>query len=431
MPSKKPPRVPAQDPGQDPTQVPAPTSLADLVLAAPASHPESALADIGTRLQLLLKPVVGPMIDAGPVIAAKRWGVDKVLASRLLKAMRTDDPLAFLHRLPGNEPLMRVVRKSGRLGVPEPKLVAAESALLELEDIIRDVAGDRSALETLLSAWVPDIRPEFELRRKQSLFRAVSQLKGAQASTQVAAVLLHPSTSPGHIDVVWISGFFGLRRLKVGASVRFATRRAPGGESQRHPTALSGEAASNLNAMLLTEFCSNPTPSLHVRTTGDVVHYTLADNAVGPRSAVDIVSCEVNRAELPRFHPANSTRKSFVYAEVSTPAESLVFDVVLHQSLFTKAAPQLRLYDTSFEGVASPNDPQRDQDQLDLGESLESLGLGLHRTRTSDAPTLYPMLSKVCQSLNWKSDEMRTYRCRSDYPVYGSQVAVILEPDRE
>lgn len=394
------------------------------------STPEAALATLGTRLRGLLRPVVGPMADAGPVLAAKRWGVDKVLASRLLKAMRTDDPLAFLHRLPGHEPLMRVVRKSGKLGVPEPKLLAAQTALVELEDLIRDVAGDRSALETLLSAWVPDIRREFELRRKQSLFRAISQLKGVQASAQTAAVLLHPSTTPGQIDIVWISGFQGLRRLKVGATVRFASRRAPGEHTQRHPTALSGESASDLSEMLLPEFCSSPTPKLHVRTTGEIVHYTLADDAVGPRSAVDLFSCEVNRAEIPRFLPSDSARKSFVYAEVSTPTELLVFDVVVHESLFTKAPPHLRIYDTSFEGVASPNDPQRDQDQLDLSETLESLGNGIARCRTADAPALYPMLSKVCETVGWNPGEMRTFRCRSDYPIYGSQIVVVLEPDR-
>jgi hypothetical protein len=396
-----------------------------------SDSPEAALALASRRLQADLRKVVGPMADAGPVLAAKKWGVDKVLASRLLKALRTEEPLAFLHRLPGNEPLMRVVRKSAKLGAPAEQIEAIESRLSDLDSLVRDIAGDRSALETLLSGWVPDMRREFELRRKQSLFRAMSQLKGAEATTQLAAVLLHPSATPGFIDIVWVSGFLGLRRLKFGANVRFATRRVISDNATRHPTALSGDSASDLTQMLLPEFCSRPVPSLHVRTTGNVVHYTLADNGVGPRSAVDLVACEVNRAELPRVLPKDTTRKSFVYAEVSTPAEALLFDVVIHQSLFTKAAPELRLYDTSFEGVANPNDPQRDADRLDLADSLESLGVGLAKSRSTAVPIMHPLLSRVCQSLSWKGDEMRIYRTLTDYPVYGSQVTVILEPDRE
>ena len=40
------------------------------------------------------------------------------------------------------------------------------------------------------------------------LFLENLKLKGAEATTQLAAVLLHPSANPGFIDIVWVSGFW-------------------------------------------------------------------------------------------------------------------------------------------------------------------------------------------------------------------------------
>ena len=47
--------------------------------------------------------------DSGPQQLAKELGVDKVLASRILKAMRAPDPMSVIHRVPGPEPMRRLL----------------------------------------------------------------------------------------------------------------------------------------------------------------------------------------------------------------------------------------------------------------------------------------------------------------------------------
>ena len=100
------------------------------------------------------------------------------------------------------------------------------------------------------------------------------------------------------------------------------------------------------------------------------------------------------------------------------------FDAFVHEDLFSGSDPSLRLYDTSFEGVADLNDPSRELDRLDMMESVESLGMGLSRCRSSDIGSYGEILRRVCETLDWSSGTFRGYRCRVDYPLYGTQVAM-------
>lgn len=387
---------------------------------------EVRIIQTGERLLAGLGRAVESVPDSrlGPQALAKRLGLDKVLASRLLKTVRSADPLAAIHRAPGPEPLRRVVRALVKAGVDPQVIADAVSAIEGFEQLIRDDVGDRSSLDAIVSAWVPEARKEFELRRKQSAFKAISQLKGTQADTLMASVFLHPTEGGQHLDVVWISGLFGLHRLRPGAGVKFATRRMATSKGGRAPRTLEGQRVESQSELMLAEFCSTPTPQLEVHEVGEEVRYTLRDNGFGPRSATDLVFAETNTGEVARYAKPGVNRKTFVFAEVSTPSQVLQFDAFIHEDLFPGADPSLRIYDTSFEGVADLNDPTRNLDQLDLMESVESLGAGVSRCRSADVSRYADLLKLVCDKLSWDGKSFRGYRCRIDYPIYGTQVAM-------
>lgn len=396
------------------------------------SAQSESIATIGGRLVDALSVLVSQLGDStiGPVALGKRLGIDKVLASRLLKGIRSGDPFSAVHRLPGPAPLRRVVDAAEGQGVAGEAIAAARSAIDAFDDLIRSNAGDRSTLETLLSAWIPEARREFELRRKQAAFRAMSQLRGVEAETNTATVFLRPNPDiPTMIDVVWLNGLFGLKRLRPGAPVRFATRRivsTPTGE--RMPVSLEGSRVDDLRGLLLPQFCSSPLPELEVSRYDNVVKYALADDGmVG--GTKDLVFCEANRAELPRYLPKGSQRRTYFFAEVQVPAKTLVFDVLADIDLFPEGAPTLRVYDTALEGIASVNDPSRDGDIYDMNEQVDALGQGLAGCRTERVPRCMAMLETVVRTLGWEGNRLRAYRCVIDYPIYGSQVTMLFTPE--
>lgn len=394
---------------------------------------EVQIAHTGEELLAGLSAVLEAIPEGpqGPQMLARRLGVDKVLTSRVLKAMRSPDPMSVIHRIPGPDPLRRLLKGVAKQGVSAQLINRAQSAVDQFEHLIRNEIGDRSALDTIVSAWVPEARREFQLRRKQSAFKAMSQLKGAQGQSIVATVILNPSDDGKHIDIVWISGIIGVHRLRPGASVKLVTRRIGRADDVRRPQALDGSPITEHQHVQLADFCSDPLPVLNVEQVGEVVHYALAEDGFGPKTAVDLLFAEVNLNEIKRTVPRGSGRKAYVFAEVSTPVKVLQFDVFVHDDLYQASEPSVRVYDTAFDGIADVNNRARDIDQLDMTEPVESLGKGLGRFRSSDVPRYSELMRTAFESLQWSADNFRGYRCRVDYPIYGTQVTLVFDPPEE
>ncbi|QDU65932.1 hypothetical protein [Engelhardtia mirabilis] len=414
---------------------PAHTDPPTQVEPSPPTAPEAG-ADLERRVTevgLALRASLDALLDSlggatrRPQALADRLGVDKVLTSRLLKALDARDPIAVVHYAPGPAPLARVLAGARREGAATLALAAAEAAIADFERLIKVEVGDRGYLDSILSAWLPEARRENELRSKQTAWRAMSQLRGVSADVDFTTVLLHPNDDGEHIDVIWLIGMLGLRRLRPGARARFATRRNVGGSGgDRRPRTLDGDPvdAAQVQSLRLDQFCHAPPAPLDVVTAGEVVHYSLGGRAFGPESAVDLVFAEANFAELPRTVPTGSGRRGYVFAECTTPSRVLSFDVLVHADLYPDQAPRLDIYDTAGEGVASPNSPERDADRLDLAEQVEELGQGLDRVRARDIPDYAGLLRHVFARTGWDAAQFRGYRVRVDYPVYGSQVTL-------
>ncbi len=381
------------------------------------------LESVGELLRAL------PASTPGPQALATLLGIDKVLASRVLKMTRAADGLEAIHRAPGPEPLRRVVRACERAGARGEASVRARETVDDFERLIRHEAGDRSALDAVLSAWVPEARREFELRRKQAAFRAMSQLKGAQTDTLYAGVFLHPSADPERIDIAWLNGLFGVQRLRPGATVKLAARWMRADPDAPPKRAISDGDSPATGSLLLEYFCSTPMPPIAFDHAGDVTHCTLGGESFGASTTGDVVFAELGAGDMPRYVPRDADRKRFVYAEVSVPAKTLVLDAFIHKDVAT-GPPELRTYDTAFEGIANANDRSRDIDVLDLLESVENLGRGLARARAPGVPRHARMIADVCARLAWDPDAFDVYRTRVDYPLYGSQVTMLF-PTRE
>ncbi len=401
----------------------------ELQSEAAGAHLEGRITDLGRELGERLSKVLAGLPDRaqGPQALAKALGLDKVLTSRLLKATRNRDALAVAYHVPGTEPLRRFLRAARRNGVPAEDVAAADDAVGRFAAFVRQEVGDRSALDALISAWLPEARREFELRRKQAAYKAMSQLKGASADLRIGTAVLHPSRDGERLDLVWVFGMFGLTRLRPGSRVTLSTRRMGPDAKGRRPTSLAGEAVEELVGLRLDQFCDAPAP-LEVHHYDDEVHYALGESGFGPHSAVDIVLAEANVAELPRYMPPEIGRKAYFFSSVSTPSKALHLDVLLHDDVYPGAEPELRIYDMGFDGAADPNDRRRDKDRLELAEEVQRLGRGASGFRSAGIPRYADLVRHVFDAMGWEGERFRGFRCRVDYPIYGSQYVLAFDP---
>lgn len=410
------------------TQIPV---IADLGEATPPtgllSGPalEAEIVSIGSALVLTLQALISSVrtTGSGPVALAAALGVDKVLASRVLKALRAGDAIGSMFYMPGPEPLRALVRAAAKHAAPRSACDAALEAVERFEWLIQRQVGDRSLLDSILSAWIPEARAEFELRRKQAAFKAMSQLKGAQTDTILATCILAPSRERGLMDVIWVHGLTGLHRVRPGVTVKIASRRMSSEPKARRPMDIELAEIDGTAPPLVQQFCSQPVPPVGVHRVQDALFYTLGGDGFGAASAVDVFFAEVNLAEI-KSDPAAVTAGWYFFAEAAVPAKALQFDMVVHDDLFGRGDPSLRLHDTVLEGCADVFDARRDLDRFDMLESIQSLGRGPAQLRSARSPAYAPLLRMVCERLKYDLGAFRSYRCAIEYPVYGSQVSM-------
>ncbi|MHC5210695.1 MAG: hypothetical protein ACYTG2_08250 [Planctomycetota bacterium] len=397
---------------------------AEAVEASGTGALQSRIRAVGSELAACLAAVLGalPGSPLRPNQLVSVLGVNRAVASKVLGATSQRDPMAVLHQVPGPEPLRRLLRAAGRKGVAPEILARAGAAVTDFDRLIRSEAGTRPALDALLSASLPDARERLELASKYSVYKGMSQLKGALAETWVGAAIVAPSADDAQKhDLTWLNGAVGIQRLRPGVTVRFSYRHRRGDTEVDDPGAAHG-------VVPLDRFCENPPARLEAREAGGTIHYTLPDDLLGPRSVVDMFVVDHHPAAMRRTTDAADPRRNSLFVEPAIPVAGLVFDVLLHEDAFPGSEPRLLVYDTGYDGIANVNDRERDIDRVDLHESVEFLGADMRRVQAAELPRYGEMLMHLAERFGWEPERLRAYRTRIQYPVYGWQVCLSFLP---
>ena len=389
------------------------------------------LSGAAERLRVALDEIVNlvPVRLKKPAEFQKVLKLDRSLSSRLLRAINMKDPLACLHRLPGPHGVRLLLRAARKTVRDQAAVQRAEDAMTDLESLVIGEFGEWKDLTAAISGWLPEAREQIEMVNRQTAFKAMSILKGVSADAEVSVTLIHPgSNNADWLDRAGITGICRMKRMRPGAPMGLlhGSSIAPPSGTQR--LSLDGVPIDPLHgAPLLQEYSSQPTPRFDVCVTGDTVHYILNSDGVGLGSMVDLFFADIMRGR----YPANariSPRPATPGALIDIPVKTLIVDVLVHEDVWPGVEPDLHMYDTMGRGVANPTDPSRDMDRIDVMESIHEIGSGLERFRTKEVARYADMVQSTCHKLGWDISRFRGYRCRVDYPVYGTQVSMVFHP---
>ena len=203
--------------------------------------------------------------------------------------------------------------------------------------------------------------------------------------------------------------------------VHFCSHRVGPSAATQPPLTLDREPVEDVRGLLLEPFCSSPVPCLRAQQHGTTVHYTLAGDAIGPQSAVDLYFAELTPRCMLRYRDATG-RLYGASSEITTPTKTLIFDVLMHEDVYPGCDPALLVYDTAVNGVADLSDRARDVDRLDVAETIQPLGRGSSKWRASEVPQYAEIVRHVLDKIGWEGQRFRGYRCKVQYPIYGSQL---------
>lgn len=363
---------------------------------------------------------------------ARGLSLDKTLAWKITRFTESSDPCAAFKHFPGPGGVEIVVSAALERGVPSVRADAVKQADGALRDFVRQHAGDRRTFEAMLAgiseggdAFAP---PE----AFKAYYQSASAIWGVRARSQFLTLMLRPSFSkPDRIDVVQVSGFVELERLRP--DVPWIIRRmrvlsdAGGRRSDsfvREPLDPSGSTGAALG--LMPGYCSSPLPRIEQFEGDDGwVYDELASGEVGRAGAKTIVAGEKYHAPLPLHRDENNSEGRYKLT-LRTPVEAVQMDLLLSPELAHFAAPRVRLLGLIED---RPAGAEKSVAPHELVPSFESDGLGSPPIlQTTRVPRYAELVTDAFRRAGWDGFEhYRAYRAELEHPPVPSDLTLVCE----
>jgi hypothetical protein len=399
------------------------------------SFPEAA-TEVGSRIRAsissLLEQIPGePSIRTGSVLAAA-LDIDINLAWKLLNICKPGPSAGALQRLPGDGGVRILLNAAKRKGVPAAVLDEIRAAFAAYTSLLDMHAGDRAALDSLLSHAGGGER-KIDLATRRAAFRANSAMLGVQAAIQLGAYIFWPEPDGNEYSsaAAILRGFGGFRRLRpdvswiIGRARRTDHHGRPYG--QRSPEPLEPRtAALHGGVPLVTLLSPEDLPSVQrtMMPDGIAIDRVVA-GPVGLQASQTFFLAETMRPGLARPNdPENPTLR--LVTSVHTPCELLVFDAIFHKDLTPLGAPTLATA-SELGGISLGYCDPADRVVLHVGTEIEDHGLGLRTMHITELPRYTEMLGSLCARLGLRTHDMHAFRVKIAYPPI--PCGVMLERD--
>jgi hypothetical protein len=358
-------------------------------------------------------------------------GVDKSLASRFIRGLRTETDFELVHFIPAPTGLRILLDAAESAGIPLALTAPARQAVDDFEAFLDEVPGGRGALDTVLSEQVEEVRQRAERTAKQSVYRGMTHLLGVHCEAVSSALILVPHEDGRTVDGLDASHRAGIRRLRPGAPVALfsidvaASPRDKGrGEARDESSGpylegLDGSPLSADSAMfLIPEMCTPAEPRLEIHRDGTHVVWALPDEDIALDRTVTITSAVAIRRGFRRYRTEQQDEDSRAYL-LHHPTKLLVRDLYIRDDLYVGAVPEIRLEFPSPAG-SSPRTrgslPLR-MNTLDLVAPVEQLGRGTARVSTPGIPDHGPMVRHLFDRAGLDPARFQGYRARIVHPV--------------
>ncbi|MEM9378799.1 MAG: hypothetical protein AAGB93_02540 [Planctomycetota bacterium] len=406
--------------------------------AATAATPTAPVQDLETRLRSLSRSVAARLTDAftealgaAPARAAllvDRLGLDKTLASKLVRGLRAEEPLRALLELPAPQGLGLAADAAARAGASAPAVLAMREEIERLAHLQDEFPGGRSDLLAILSGWLPETRDKEDRQARQAAFRAMSTITGTRYDALYNAYVYAPSaTDPDVCDTAWIVARLGLRRLRHGPSIRLTSMRADetGTDVPRRLTLAGQPLDRSPRRLLVPAFCSDPLPGLEVQEATGRFDLVLGPTSPPLDRAADLALGSLSRGLVPRFRTEDRAW-DYTMHTATRPARVLIVDLLVHRDLYDGRPPIA----TAQLGGGTPDlrGPRSEQaDQIDLPLEQRTLGNGLSRLGSSEVPRCQELLTHAFGELGWDPELFRVYRVRVPYPAPTVTILLWLE----
>lgn len=346
--------------------------------------------------------------------------IDPKLGWQVFRVAQASNSLAAGTHVPTPIPGERLAVAAESHGLPRAIITQLRQALAQFERLVSSHAGDRKSFEAMLAGLNSEAGDYLDVDRRKAAFTALSHIWGMRVRTRLWCAVYHRGSESRFINGASIRGLTGINRLRRSVGFQLDSFRAL--DSDRHT--LEGEALESGQSVLLKEFCSQPLPQISHRKMPDGRLQTmLAPGEVGKLGSANLYMAEIFR-ELNWHHSDPLQRKIGNSILVTKPTEVLILDMLVEQGMFGFLEPSVSVYGDLERPGEYRSAQYNEVDRLPIATRVERLGIGSAALATPDVPDYPRMFTHVCRRLGWSEDSFEVLRCRLEYPVLHTVVAM-------
>ncbi len=357
-----------------------------------------------------------------PQDVARRFGINKTLTWTVARMLQEPDLLSAAALVPGLGSLERIVASAESMGASAASADRVRTAAAAFESMATHHVGDRAALELALDSMGVSSADALEVSRRLA-FRGNSGIHGVQAKVRLLCGFLLPSDDPEFVDLAMISGYVGFRRLRQTPRWPLFRVRSWGGPSDPVATQRWQPIEGALSNGILPEFSRGYQAELQEVESPDGHEYLLLPGPVGNTGAFDLIRGESLRRGASRHAREEEFGDTGEFgANITTPVEHLVFDLVIHGSLAFALNAETLVFSRIFDqgrptgtGVA---------EQLPISPQAIELPGRPPAVATPLVPGYSEMLAEVAPRVGCDLKACRAIRLEMRFPPLGSTVTL-------
>ena len=380
----------------------------------------SVAEDLRGHLDPIVREVAGSIPRPSRLVSELE--IDKSLASRLTRALRSEDPLEFMNLLPSPTGLGIFLSAARSAGIGREVCRAAEDSVDRFRLLLETLPGGRATLDAAISASSGEARARSERNAKQAVYRAMSYLVGIRCDSIATMFAMQPASDGRMVDCLDLHQRTGLRRLRPTAPLGVSSVRlhppANGNTPLPSMETLGGEPAAGVEGLFLPEYCSPDLPEFHMFQDGPITTIALSESDPPLESPLNLTSAMVFRNALERYRTEEMGTEWRGYL-LHSPCKTLVRDVYIHEDLYPGMVPDITLHIPSPKGAETVRHPglHGRLNTLDMATPVESLGLGLNNIAIRGTHRYPELVRHVFKRAGWDASRFRGYRARVTYPV--------------
>lgn len=351
---------------------------------------------------------------------ARELGVNRGLAWRLSRLVRTEDSTSVAHDVPGRQSMARFAKLCQQRGADESLVGQLLDSTDKYEELVAACSGSKKTLAMLLANRGEDTSAQDRERARRTLFEGACSVWGVQAQTRFVTVFLFPSPeNPEKLSAAHITGYVGFRRLseRPWPLSYEALHDAQGNPYRMRKDPLDPTGYEEGQLQLLPEFCDPREPKIEVVEHGDYKCFNLAAGPVGNKGLTTCMFGSHLHEIYSRYTQPDSEELETAGFMVllQTPVERVIFDYFVHEDIDMVGEPITHLLDR----LTYPHQNREsdfDKQSMAIDETPRTLTRGMRGAFTPHM-TWYPKLIEFASAqIEMSIDRFNGTRFEMAYP---------------